>query len=110
MMIKFTHLGVEYEMTEQQIEAAFRYQTEQYRRADARYQLDQFIYGDDPGCLNSMDRQIQEDEFKERYGIDAAEAYELIDKIVDRFYKNESCDKEENTVWQDSIREVLTGQ
>lgn len=109
-MIKFTHLGVEYEMTEQQIEAAFRYQTEQYRRADAKYQLDIFIYGDEPANLSQIDRETQEDFFKGRYKMDVADAYALIDKIVDRFYKNESCDKEENTVWQDSIREVLTGQ
>ena len=109
-MIKFTHLGIEYEMTKQQIEAAFRYQTEQYRREDAKYQLDQFIYGDEPGNLSRIDRETQEDFFKGRYKMDVADAYTLIDKIVDRFYKNESCDKEENTVWQDSIREVLTGK
>lgn len=110
MMIKFTHLGVEYEMTEQQIEAAFRFQERRYRMADARYQLDEFIYGDDPGCLSYFDREYQEESFWERYGMYPAEAYTMLDKILDRFEKNESCDKEENTVWQDSIREVLTGQ
>ena len=106
--VRFTHLGEIYEMTEQQIEAAFRYQLRQYMKADAKYQLDQFIYGDDPDCLNSMARQIQEDDFKDRYGMDASEAYKLIDKILDRYDKVESCDVDENTTWQNAIREVLT--
>ena len=109
-MIKFTHLGVEYEMTEQQIEAAFRYQTEQYRKADAKYQLDEFIYGDDPACLSQIDRETQEDFFKCRYKMDAADAYGLLDKFLDRFDKTESCNVDENTTWQNAIRSVLTGE
>lgn len=109
-MIKFTHLGVEYEMSEQQIEAAFYYQLRQHMKVDAKCQLDQFIYGDDPDCLNSTARQIQEDDFKDRYGMDASVAYMLVDKIIDRYDKTESCDVDENTTWENAIRDVLTGE
>lgn len=42
--VRFTHHGKTYEMTEDQIEAAFRYQERQYRKEDAKYQLDEFVY------------------------------------------------------------------
>lgn len=106
--VRFTHLGETYEMTEQQIEAAFRYQTRQYMKEDAKSQIDQFIYGDDPANLSQIDREMQEEYFKGQYGMDATEAYKLIDKILDRYDKVESCDVDENTTWQNAIREVLT--
>lgn len=110
MMIKFTHLGVEYEMTEEQIEAAFRYQERQYRRMDAESQLDEFIYGDNPGNLMRIDREIQEMDFKEMYEMEVADAYELLDEIVDRFDKMFTCEIGENTIWQEAIRAVLIGE
>lgn len=106
--VRFTHLGETYEMTEQQIEAAFRYQLRQYMKEDAKSQLDQFIYGDDPDNLSQIDRETQENFFKGMYCMDATEAYKLIDKILDRYDKVESCDVDENTTWQNAIREVLT--
>lgn len=108
--VRFTHLGETYEMTEQEIEAAFRYQLRRYKEADAKYQIDQFIYGDDPGCLSSMARQIQEGYFKGRYGMEAAEVYKMIDKFIDRFEKTDSCNVDENTTWENAIHDVLTGE
>lgn len=109
-MVKFTHLGLEYEMTEKQIEAAFRYQQMQYRRQDAKCQLDEFIYGGDPDEIKTIDREMSELYFKEQYGMNAADAYKKIDQIVWRFDGDDSCNVDENTTWQNAIRSVLTGK
>lgn len=108
--VRFTHLGKTYEMTEDQIEAAFRYQERQYRRMDAESQLDEFIYGDNPGNLMRIDLEIQEKDFKERYEMEVADAYKLLDEIIDQFDKMFTCEIGENTIWQEAIRAVLTGE
>lgn len=108
--VRFTYLGKTYEMTEEQIEAAFRYQERQYRKEDAKYQLDEFVYGCSPDELNAIDRQMQELSFRRWYKMEAADAYKLIDEILDRFDKIFSCEIPENTIWENAIRAVLTGE
>lgn len=109
MPIEFEHLGVKYEMTAEQIEAAFRYQQRQYRRMDAKYQLMVFIYGEDFDGLPKVDRFYSEELFFDKYNMTAADAFTLLDIICDRFDKEERCDVDENSVWDYAISAVLNG-
>lgn len=42
--------------------------------------------------------------------MEAEDAYKLIDEILDRFDKMFSCEIPENTIWENAIRAVLTGE
>lgn len=107
MLIKFTHLGVEYEMTAEQIEAAYRYQKRQNRKQDAERQFLDFVYGDDPNNLELIDLQTQENYFLEEYGFSVEDGLKMLDAFVDRYEDLFDCNADENATWHDAIEQEL---
>lgn len=105
----FFHNGKRYEMTDEQIEAAYRFRERQFRYQDAKDQIDKFIYGIDPEALSHGDVEFQEMHFIEKYHMEPAEAYAKIEKIVARYEKDADCNVDENSRWENAIWSVLTG-
>ena len=101
--------GKRYEMTEDQVEAAYRFRQRQYRMVDAKAHLEQFIYGDETANMSEFDIQYQEECFTERYKITPADAFGMLDKIVSRHDLDADCNLDENAQWENAIRNVITG-
>lgn len=69
-LVHFEHDGVKYAMTEQEIEAAYRYQEHQYRLRDAKRHLNILVFGyDDESDFNGPEHQEEKDRFFWEYGI-----------------------------------------
>lgn len=103
----FFHNGKRYEMTDEQIEAAYRFRERQFRYLDAKDQLDKFIYGIDLAALSEEEIERQKCCFWNKYLMDPEEAYGKIDKIVARFEKDADCNVDENSRWESAILAVL---
>lgn len=101
--------GKRYEMTDEQLEAAYRFRKRQYKMADAKCHLELFIYGDEPCTMSDFDIQYQEQDFLERYHMTPVEAFAKLEKIVSRFEKDADCNLDENAQWNNAIQNVLTG-
>lgn len=101
--------GKRYEMTEEQLEAAYRFRQKQYRMVDAKSHLEQFIYGDEPSTMSDFDIQYQEDDFFDRYHMTPQEAFGKLQKIVSRYDQDCDCNLDENSRWRNAIQNVLTG-
>ena len=109
-VVHFEHNGVKYAMTEQEIEAAYRYQEHQYRLEDAKRQLNTLVFG----CDDGSDFDDPEDEqskryFAEDYGIsyDQAVSEDMLEEYLRRFEARFDCDYDENSQWEAAIRAVL---
>lgn len=107
MPIKFSYLGVEYEMTPDQIEAAFRFQFRQYRLMDAKRQFLEFAYGCDPEALDRFGCDYQELCFEKEFGFSISVGMQMLDAFVERFEKLFDCNTAENATWRDAIEDVL---
>ena len=105
----FFYNGKRYEMTDEQLEAAYRFRQQQYREQDAKSHLDEFIFGGNPADMSEFDIQYQVADFFERYHMEVEEAYGKLQQIVSRFEKNADCNIDENSRWETAIRDVLTG-
>lgn len=105
----FFHNGKRYEMTDEQIEAAYRFRERQFRYQDAKDQIEKFIYGIDPESLSHGDKEYQEMYFIEKFHMEPSEAYAKIDKIVARYEKIADSNVDENSLWENAIWSVLTG-
>lgn len=82
--------GESWEMTPEQIEAAYRYQERQYRRADAVNMIIErleWVDGD-------------KDKFKEEYGVSYDEIVGDADDLVADFMSEFDCNKPENDIWE----------
>lgn len=109
-MVKFTYNGVTYHMTEEEIEAAYRYQERKYRLDDARCQLNLLVFGYDIG-EDTEDPEYNEDKsyFLQNYGISYEEASSerMLDKYLRRFWNRFECNYDENSQWEAAIHSVL---
>lgn len=109
-VIRFEHNGVKYAMTEQEIEAAYRYQEHQYRLADARRQFNLFVFGDDDGV--DFDDPKYEDtkfNFAVKYGITYTDASsdDMLEEYLRRYENRFDCNYDENSQWEAAICAVL---
>ena len=95
-LIDFEYYGKSYRMAPEEIEAAYRYQEMQYRKADALRML-------------TEDRAEYEKEFETSYGITFEEAKESIPEIVSYFFQKTDCNVGENTTWYEAIEAVFGG-
>ena len=87
--------GASYMMTEDQIEAAYRYQEEHYREMDARHFIDErleWVDGD-------------KDVFEKEYGVSYNDAIEDIDYLASRFMDEFDCNVPENEIWNEVLYE-----
>lgn len=82
--------GKSWEMTPEQIEAAYRYKERQYRISDAENQL-----------------ELNEDWIHDEYGYSSDEIAEYAEEFAERFQDNFDCNMSENNVWINCITEMF---
>lgn len=107
--IIFHHNGKQYEMTSDEIEAAYRYQRHHYLLMDAAMHLEEFVFGytlEDPDRLTDCDIE-EEAYFTDEYGITFEEAKKHLNSFVYKFESRQDCDIDENSTWSNAIRNVL---
>lgn len=82
--------GKSWEMTPEQIEAAYRYKERQYRIDDALYQL-----------------ELNADWIEEKYGYSYNEIIEFSEELAERFQDDFDCNVSENDAWLARITEMF---
>lgn len=109
-VVHFEHNGVKYAMTEQEIEAAYRYQERQYRLLDAKSHLNALVFGVDDGSdFNDPEDEQSKRDFAEDYGIsyDEAVSEDMLAEYLRRFEDCFDCNYDENSQWEAAIKTVL---
>lgn len=109
-VVNFEYNGVKYAMTEQEIEAAYRYREHQYRLEDARRQFNTIVFGSDgESGLDDLEREQARTDFVERYGIGYEEASsdDMLEEYLRRFENRFDCNQDENSQWEAAIMAVL---
>lgn len=110
VIMKERYYGKSYRMAPEEIEAAYRYQEMQYRKADALRMLTSYAFGiEDLDAVSDEDRAEYEKEFETSYGITFEEAKESIPEIVSYFFQKTDCNVGENTTWYEAIEAVFGG-
>lgn len=97
MKVKSMTTDITYEMTEDQIEAAYRYQEEHYREMDAKRFIDErleWVDGD-------------KDVFEKEYGVSYNDVIEDIDYLASRFMGKFDCNVPENEIWNEVLDEYF---
>lgn len=97
MKVKSTTADITYEMTEDQIEAAYRYQEAHYREMDAKRFIDERLEWLD-GDKNA---------FEKEYGVSYDDAIEDIDYLASRFMDEFDCNVPENEIWDEVLGEYF---
>lgn len=82
--------GKSWEMTPEQIEAAYRYKEHQYRIEDAKNQL-----------------ELNADWIEEQYGYTYDEILEFAEELAERYHDNEDCNVSENDMWVSQIERMF---
>lgn len=90
MKVKSTMADITYEMTEDQIEAAYRYQEHQYLIEDAKNQL-----------------ELNADWIEDRYGYSYDEIIGIAEELAKRFEESFDCSIPENETWNAVIEEYF---
>ena len=114
-MITFEYEDKSYTMSEEAIEAAYRYQQRQYMLNDAESHLRALAFGwgseDDytPG-EEVVDEEIQNalEEFEAEYGVPFDEALKHLEEYVMRFNDNFNQELSEDDQWDNAIEAVLS--
>ena len=89
--------GASYVMTEDQIEAACRYQEEHYREMDAKRFIDE--------RLEWLDGD--KDAFEKEYGVSYDDVIEDVDYLAGRFMDEFDCNVPENEIWDEVLGEYF---
>ena len=97
MKVKSTTEDITYEMTEDQIEAAYRYQEAHYCAMDAKRFIDERLEWLD-GDKNA---------FEKEYGVSYDDAIEDIDYLASRFMDEFDCNVPENEIWDEVLGEYF---
>lgn len=101
--MKITRNGMEFELTPAELEQAFREQKHNYRRSDAEDHLREW----------ANKKFSDEEHFATCVGFTLDEAcscdseHFLLDHLVTAFEKHESCELDENSVWDEQIPDVI---
>lgn len=106
----FEYNGMRYTMTEQEIEAAYRYQERRYRLQDAKRHLDIIVFGlDDGDALDDPESKEAMAYFAKQYGISYEEASsdKMLEEYLRRFEGRFDCNYDENSQWEASILSAL---
>ena len=82
--------GKSWEMTPEQIEAAYRYKERQYRIDDAYNQL-----------------ELNADWIEDKYGYSYIEIIEFSEELAERFLDDFDCNESENDMWVNRIIEMF---
>lgn len=97
MKVKSTTADITYEMTEDQIEAAYRYQEEHYREMDAKHFIDE--------RLEWLDGD--KDAFEKEYGVSYDDVIEDVNYLAGRFMDEFDCNVPENEIWDEVLGEYF---
>lgn len=97
MKVKSTTADITYEMTEDQIEAAYRYQEEHYREMDAKRFIDERLAWLDD----------DKDAFEKEYGVSYDDVIEDINYLAGRFMDEFDCNVPENEIWDEVLGEYF---
>lgn len=100
-MITFEHNGAVYDMTEEQIEAAYRFREHQHRIEDAKRQIEYCGFGTDEPS------EEHREYFESRWGFDMEHALTLAEDVIDEFDRIFDCNVAENDLWDTAVMKVL---
>ncbi len=108
-MVHFEHDGVKYDMTEKEIEAAYRYREHQCRLEDAKRQLNIVIFGYDDA--DPEDPEFSDDlkQFEQQYSTsyEEAAAPDMLEEYLRRYESRFDCNQSENDQWEAAIVAAL---
>ncbi len=89
--------GKTWEMTPEQIEAAYRYQQRYYRVMDAQDHIETFLNE----CSEDKEK------FKEKFGVDYDWIYDMANVIAEDFINHHDCDIAENDQFDGIIQNYI---
>lgn len=107
-MVTFEFEGKVYQMTREEIEAAYRYREREYRQSDAEVAIEYFAFGsEDPESMTDAEYKQAVDSFEEQYGVKYNDLMKRAPEIVDLFFQKQDCNIAENQTWEDTIADVI---
>lgn len=106
--VTFEFEGKVYQMTREEIEAAYRYREREYRQSDAEVAIEYFAFGsEDPESMTDAEYKQAVDSFEEQYGVKYNDLVKRAPEIVDLFFQKQDCNIAENQTWEDTIVDVV---
>lgn len=106
--VTFEFEGKVYQMTREEIEAAYRYREKEYRQSDAEVAIEYFAFGsEDPESMTDAEYKQAVDSFEEQYGVKYNDLMKRAPEIVDLFFQKQDCNIAENQTWEDTIVDVV---
>lgn len=106
--VTFEFEGKVYQMTREEIEAAYRYREREYRQSDAEVAIEYFAFGsEDPESMTDAEYKQAVDSFEEQYGVKYNDLMKRTPDIVDLFFQKQDCNIAENQTWEDTIVDVV---
>lgn len=106
--VTFEFEGKVYQMTREEIEAAYQYREREYRQSDAEVAIEYFAFGsEDPESMTDAEYKQAVDSFEEQYGVKYNDLMKRAPEIVDLFFQKQDCNIAENQTWEDTIVDVV---
>lgn len=106
--VTFEFEGKVYQMTREEIEAAYRYREREYRQSDAEVAIEYFAFGsEDAESMTDAEYKQAVDSFEEQYGVKYNDLMKRAPEIVDLFFQKQDCNIAENQTWEDTIVDVV---
>lgn len=106
--VAFEFEGKVYQMTREEIEAAYRYREQEYRQSDAEVAVEYFAFGsEDPESMTDEEYKQAVDSFEEQYGVKYKDLMESVPEIVGLFFQKQDCNIAENQTWEDAISDAI---
>ena len=105
--IKFEYQGKQYELTPQEINAAYFYRLNKDRLEDAKRHLEMRVFGDEIHTLNERVVEDAKAIFRVRYGIDYTQIQSKLDDIVTHYEMLYDAGTDDNALWSLAIDKVL---
>lgn len=106
--VTFEFEGKVYQMTREEIEAAYRYREREYRQSDAEVAIEYFAFGsEDPESMTDAEYKQAVDSFEEQYGVKYNDLMKRAPEIVGLFFQKQDCNIAENQTWEDTIVDVV---
>lgn len=106
-LVSFEYEGKTYVMTREEIEAAYRYQEQQYRKCDAVVAVDWFVFGTDGESLSGEEYAQAVAEFEKNNGVTYEELVAEIPSIIGLFFQKADCNVPENQTWSEAVEDVV---
>lgn len=106
--VTFDFEGKTFQMTQEEIEAAYRYQERQYRKCDAEIAIQYFAFGEDnPEDMSDDEFNQRTAEFERGCGVKYEDLMKNAAEIVEIFFCKHDCDMAENATWELAIEDMI---